>query len=103
MHKISKIGSFFNKYRLTSYSGKEIEEIDNGFVICSMYKKISSSKCSENLSIGFHGNITTRTRESNNKKETKGNYHVRNSLRHVFGFPEDQENATFVLGYKITF
>ena len=36
--------ALFVKYRLTSSSGKEIEEIDNANVICLMYKLISNSR-----------------------------------------------------------
>ena len=46
--------AFLNKYRLTSSSGKEIEKIDNAHVICSKHKLISSSRDSDDLSIGFH-------------------------------------------------
>ena len=46
--------ALFEKYRLTSCSGKEIEEIDNAHVICLMHKLISSSRDSDDLSIGFH-------------------------------------------------
>ena len=45
--------ALFNEYRLTSSSGKEKGEIDNAHVICFRYKWISSSRDSNDLSIGF--------------------------------------------------
>ena len=35
--------ALFNKYRLTSSSAKEVEEIENAHVICLMHKILSSS------------------------------------------------------------
>ena len=49
--------ALFNKYRLTSSSGKEIEEINNAPVSCLIYKLLSSSRDSDDLSIGFHRSI----------------------------------------------
>ena len=78
---------------LTSSIGKEMEAIDNAHVICLMYKLISSSRDSDNLSIGFHRSNEAREKELTNNKTTKGNYHVRNYLKGVFGFAEHQVNA----------
>ena len=46
--------ALFKKYRLKSLSGKEIEEIDNARAICLKHKLISSSRDSDDLSVGFH-------------------------------------------------
>ena len=46
--------ALFSKYGLISSSGKEIEKIDNAHVICLMHKVLSSSRDSDDLSIGFH-------------------------------------------------
>ena len=83
---------------MTSSSGTEVEEIDNAHVICLLYKLISSSRDSVDLSIGFHRSIETRERELNINKTTRGNYHVRNHLKDVFGFAEHQANASYGLG-----
>ena len=61
----------FNKFRLTSSSGKEIEEIDNALVICLMYKLISSSRDSDDLSFGFHRSTDAREDELTNNKKLK--------------------------------
>ena len=44
--------ALFINFRLTSSSGKEIDEIDNAHVICLLYKVISGSRDSDDLSIG---------------------------------------------------
>ena len=87
---------------MTSSSGKEIEEIDNADAICLMYKLISSSRDSDDLTIRFHRSIEGRERELTNIKTTKGNYHVRIHFKGVFGFAVHQDNCTYGLGYKLT-
>ena len=67
-----------------------------------MYKLLTSSKGSADLSIGFDRDRNRRQRELTNKKTQKGKYHVRIYLKDVFGFAEDQERATYELGYKLT-
>ena len=64
--------ALFNKYRLTSSSGKEFKEIDNAHVICLMYIIISSSGDSDDISIGFHRSFEARDRELTNNRTTKG-------------------------------
>ena len=102
--RLVNLGSIalFNKHRLTSSSGKEIEEIDNPQIICLMHKLIPSSTDSDNLSIGFHRNNGVRERELTKIKTTKGNYHVRIFLKDVFGFAEHQNNCSYGLGSKLT-
>ena len=94
--------ALFHKYRITSSSGEEIEEIDNSHVICSTYNLISSSRDSDDLSIGFQKNIDARERELTNNKGTNGNCQVRIFLKDVFGFAEYQDSCTYGLGYKLT-
>ena len=67
-----------------------------------MYKLLTSSRCSDDLSIGFDRDRNRRQRELSNNKTQKGNYHVRIYLKGVFGFTEYQEKATYGLGYKLT-
>ena len=102
--RLVNLGPFakFNKYRFTSSSGKETEEIDNAHVICLMHKLISSSRDSDDSSIGFLRSIEARERELTNNKSTKGNCHVRIYLKDVFGFAEHQDNCTYGLGYNLT-
>ena len=67
-----------------------------------MYKTISSSRDSDDLSIGFQRSNEARERELTNDKTTKRNYHVRIYLSDIFGFCEHQHNCTYGLGCKLT-
>ena len=49
-----------------------MEEIDNAHVICLMHKVISSSRGSDDLSIGFHRSNEVLERELSTNKRTKG-------------------------------
>ena len=80
----------------------EIEEIDNAHVICSLHKLISSSRNSDDLSIGFQRSIEARERELTINERTKGNYHVGIYLEDIFGFAEYQDNCTYGLCYELT-
>ena len=67
-----------------------------------MYKLLSSSRDSDDLSIGFDRSRDRRKRELNNNNTQKGKYHLRIYLKDVFGFAEHQQVGTFGLGYKLT-
>ena len=94
--------AFFSNYRLTTSSGKHLENIDHGLKISLMYKLLTSSRGSDDLSFGFDSDRNRRQRELTINKSQKGKYHVRNYLKDVFGFAEYQEKATYGLGYKLT-
>ena len=67
-----------------------------------MYKLLTSSKDSDDLSIGFDRNRRKRKNELTNNKTIKGKYHIRIYLKDIFGFAENQEKGTYGLGYKLT-
>ena len=67
-----------------------------------MYKLITSSRDSDDLSIAFDHDSNRRKRELTNNKNIKGKYHMRIYLKDVFGFAEHQEKATYGLGYKLS-
>ena len=67
-----------------------------------MYKLITSSKDSNDLSIGFDHSRNRRRDELALNKNIKGKYHVKILLKDVFGFAEHQEKHTYGLGYKLT-
>ena len=67
-----------------------------------MYKWITSSRDSDDISIGFHRSIDARESELTNNRTTKANFHVRIYLEDIFGFAENQINCTYGLGYKLT-
>ena len=70
-----------------------------------MYKLITSSKYSDDLSIGFDHSRNRRRDKLARNKNVKGKNHLRIILKDVFGFPEHQEKATYGLtlnGSKLT-
>ena len=98
---LGPIGLFSN-YKLTTFSGKHLENIDHAHIVSLMYKLLTSSKGSDDLSIGFDRDRNRRQRELSNDKTQKGKNHVRNYLKDVFGFAEYQERAPYGLSYKLT-
>ena len=94
--------ALFNSFKLTTSSGKHLEDISHADLVSLMYKLITSSKGSDDLSIGFDRNRTRRKDEITTNKNVKGKFHLRIMLKDVFGFAEHQEKATYGLGYKLT-
>ena len=94
--------ALFSNYKLTTSSGKHLENIDHAHIVSLMYKLLSSSKGSDDLAIGFDRDRTKRRNELTNNKNIKGKYHIRIYLKDVFGFAEYQEKGTYGLGYKLT-
>ena len=94
--------ALFSNFKLTTSSGKHLENIDHAHIVSLMYKLLTSSRDSDDLSICFDRNRDRRKRDLTNNKNIKGKYHVRSFLKDVFGFPEHQEKTTSGLGYKIT-
>ena len=94
--------SLFSNFKLTTSSGKHLEDISHAHLVSLMFKLITSSKNSDDLSIGFDRSRARRQDEMTDNEREKGKYHVRLMLKDVFGFAEDQEKATFGLGYKLT-
>ena len=94
--------AFFSNYKLTTSSGKHLEEISRSHIVSLMYKLLSSSRESDVLSIGFDRSRDRRKRELTNNKNVEGKYHVRIYLRDIFGFSEYQEIATYGLGYILS-
>ena len=62
-----------------------------------MYELLTSSKDSDDLSIGFDRDRGRRKRELTNDKNIKGKYHIRIYLKDIFGFAEHQEKGTYGL------
>ena len=94
--------ALFSNYKLTTSSGKHLENIDHAHIVSLMYKLLTSSKGSDDLSIGFDRDRNRRQREFTINKTQKGKYHVRIYLKDVFGFAEHQDKGTYGLGYKLT-
>ena len=94
--------ALFSNYKLTTSSGKHLEEINHAHIVSLMYKLLTSSKDSDDLSIGFDRNRGRRKNELTNNKNIKGKYHIRIYVKDIFGFAEHQEKGTYGLGYKLT-
>ena len=94
--------ALFSNYKLTTSSGKHLENIDQAHILSLMYKLLSSSRDSVDLSIGFDRSRDKRKQELLNNKTQKGKFHLRNYLKDVFGFAEYQESGTFGLSYRLT-
>ena len=90
--------ALFSDYKLTTSSGKHLEDISHSHIVSLMYKLITTAKDSDELSIGFDRDRGRRQREKTNNKNIKGKDHVRTYLRNIFGFAEYHEKATFGLG-----
>ena len=93
--------ALFSMYKLATSSGKHIEEINHAHILCLMYTLITSSRGSDDSSIGFERDRNRRQQDLTNNENQKGKYHVTIMLRDIFGFFEHQEKGTYGLGYKL--
>ena len=94
--------ALFSNYKLTTSSDKHLENIDHAHIVSLMYKLLSSSRDSDDFSIGFDRGRDKRKRELLDNKTQKGKFHLRIYLKDVFGFAEYQEIGTFGLSYRLT-
>ena len=94
--------ALFSNFNLTTSSGKHLEDIGHAHLVSLMYKLITSSKDSNDLSISFDHSRNRRRDELALNKNIKCRYHLKILLKDVFGFAEHQEKATYGLGYKLT-
>ena len=94
--------ALFSNYKLTSSSGKHLEDVTHAHIVSLMYILITTAKECDDLSIGFDRDRTRRRNELTNNKSIKGKFYVRIYLKDVFGFAEHQEKAKYGLGYKLT-
>ena len=102
--RLINLGSIalFSNYKLTTSSGKHLENINHAHIVSLMYKLLSSSRDTDDLSISFDRSRDKRKRELLNNKTQKGKFHLRIYLKDVFGFAEYQETGTFGLSYRLT-
>ena len=77
--KLADLGPIvlFNDYKLTTSSGKHLDEINLAHFVFLMYKLLTSIKENDDLSIGFDRNRDRRRREKIDNKYIKGKYHLR--------------------------
>ena len=84
--------ALFSNYKLTTRSGKHLEEINLAQIVSSMCKLLTLSEDRDDLSIGLHRRHDRRKRELTKKKTIKGKYLVRIYLKDTFGFAEHQKS-----------
>ena len=94
--------ALFSNYKLTTSSGKHLENIDHAHIVSLMYKLLTSSRGNDDLSIGFERDCNRRQHELTKNKSRKGKYPVKIYLKDVFGFAGWQKKGTYGLGYKLT-
>ena len=94
--------ALFSNYKLTTSSGKHLKNIDHSHIVSLMYRLLSSSRDSDDLSIGFDRSRDRRKRELLNNKTQKDKFHLRIYLKDVFVFAEHQKTGTFGLSYQLT-
>ena len=74
----------YSNFKLTTSSGKHLENIDHAHIVSFMYKLLTWSRGSDDLSIGFDRDRSRRKQELTNNKNIKGKYHMRIYLKDVF-------------------
>ena len=82
--------ALFSNLKLTTISGKHLEDISHAHLVSLMYKLITSSKDSNDLSIGFDHSRNRRRDQLALNKNIKGKYPVKIMLKDVFGVAEHQ-------------
>ena len=78
--------ALFSTYKLTTSSGKHLENIDHAHIVSLNYKLLSSSRDTDDLSIGFDRSRDKKKEELLKNKTQKGKFHLRIYLKDVFGF-----------------
>ena len=71
--RLVNLGQFalYSNYKLTTSSGKHLKNIDHAHIVSLMYKLLTSSRGSDDLSLGFDRDRNRRQRELTNIKTQK--------------------------------
>ena len=69
--------ALFSECKLASSSGKVIEDIYHAHIVCLMYKLITSSRGSDDYSVGLNRDRKIKQRELTTNKNIKRKYHIR--------------------------
>ena len=80
--------ALFSNYRLTTSSGKQLENVDYAHIVSLMYNIVTSARVCDDFSIGFDRDRNRRQRELTNNKKIKREYDVRIMLNAISGFAE---------------
>ena len=79
-----------------------MEDFSHAHKVSLLYKLLTSSRSSADLSIGFDRDRGRRKDELARNKNIKIKNHLRIVLKDIFGFVEHQEKATYGLRYRLT-
>ena len=90
-----------SNFKLTTSSGKHLQDISHAHIVSLVYKLITSAKGIDDLFIGFDTDRAMRRDEADLNDNIKGKCRLRLMLKRVFGFSECQEKATYGLCYKL--
>ena len=94
--------ALFSSFKLTTSSGKRLEDISHVHSVSLFQKLITSSRASDDLSMRFDRSRNRRRDKLAQNKNLKGKYHVKFMLKDILGFAEHQDKASYSLGYKLT-
>ena len=89
-------------YKLTTSSEKHLKDFNQTHIVSLRLKLKTSSKDSDDLSLGSDRDHNRKQRELTNLENIKRKYHIRIMPEDAFGFAEHSEKATYGLGYKLT-
>ena len=80
--------ALFSIRKITTTSGKYLEDIQHCHIVFLMYKVLTSTEDFDDLSICFNRDRNRRQREVTINKNQKGKFHVRVMLKTVVAFAE---------------
>ena len=97
----------FSNYKLTTSSGKHLEDISHAHIVSFINKLITSARddlsiTTDDLSTGIDRDCGRRQGGLSNNKTQNCQFHLMIMLKDIFGFAEHQEKGTFGLGYNST-
>ena len=89
--------AFFSEAKLTTSSGKHLEEVDKLHIKSIMHTRLTSQQQTSELMYGFEESESTRRQKLTNNKTEQGTLFVAVRLIDLFGFA-DQEKVTYGMG-----
>ena len=91
----------YSNFKLTTSSGKHLEDVSHTHIVPLMYKLITSSKDSDDISIGFDRNRGRRQDELTETKNVKKSFILKLCSKTSLVL-QNVKKATYGLGYKLT-
>ena len=83
--------SLFSEAKLTTSSGKHLENVDNLHAVSLIHKLLTSTKSTSQLIYGLEEDTTIRRQELTNNKNEKGTFFVRIKRKDLFGFADQEK------------